>query len=148
MLELKSLAKDLTKERPRSPRETLGGYVIAARALDICRAVLNNTQGPHELDTPLDREFFEFTRLDPSKFKEIVATGATDAEVADWIGRNARPRIRVAIIRWNNQMREMRLSELPVAVQEFMEDYVAEHLPHRRPVYCWFDVYDLEEERI
>ncbi len=28
---LKLLAKDLTQSHPRSPRETLGGYVIAAR---------------------------------------------------------------------------------------------------------------------
>ena len=28
------LAKDLTKDYPRSPRETLCGYVIAARTLD------------------------------------------------------------------------------------------------------------------
>ena len=28
---LKLLARDLTKDFPRSPRETLGGYVIAAR---------------------------------------------------------------------------------------------------------------------
>jgi hypothetical protein len=31
-------AKDLTKEYPRSPRETLGGYVLAARVLDKCRS--------------------------------------------------------------------------------------------------------------
>lgn len=36
---LKLLAKDLTKDDPRSPRETLAGYVIAARTLDKCRAV-------------------------------------------------------------------------------------------------------------
>jgi len=28
---LKLIAKDLTKDYPRSPRETLAGYVIAAR---------------------------------------------------------------------------------------------------------------------
>ena len=39
----KLLAKDLTRTFPRSPRETLGGYVIAGRALDKCRAVLAET---------------------------------------------------------------------------------------------------------
>jgi hypothetical protein len=37
-------AKDLTKEYPRSPRDTLAGYVIAARMLDKCRAVLAGTK--------------------------------------------------------------------------------------------------------
>ena len=37
---LKLLALDLTKPKifPRSPRETLGGYVLAGRTLDKCRA--------------------------------------------------------------------------------------------------------------
>ena len=42
---LKSLAKDLNKDYPRSPREMLAGYVIAARILDKCRAVLAGTAG-------------------------------------------------------------------------------------------------------
>jgi hypothetical protein len=37
--DLKLLAGDLTKKFPRSPRETLAGYVIAARTVDKCRAV-------------------------------------------------------------------------------------------------------------
>ena len=40
---LKLLAMDLTREYPRSPRETLAGYVIAMRMLDKCRAVINGT---------------------------------------------------------------------------------------------------------
>ena len=40
---LNTLAKDLMKEYPRSPHETLGGYVIAARMLDKCRALVNGT---------------------------------------------------------------------------------------------------------
>lgn len=38
--QVKLLARDLRngKEFPRSPRETLGGYVLADRALDKCRA--------------------------------------------------------------------------------------------------------------
>jgi hypothetical protein len=44
---VKLLACDLRhgKEFPRSPRATLGGYVLAARALDKCRAVLVDWQG-------------------------------------------------------------------------------------------------------
>jgi len=45
-------------------------------------------------------------------------------------------------------MRELRVSELPEANQEFLEDYIRQYVPRNRPVYCWFDVYDLEEGRI
>jgi len=44
---LKLIAKDLTKDYPRSPRETLAGYVIAARMLDKCRAVIAGTAGEY-----------------------------------------------------------------------------------------------------
>ncbi len=47
-------AKDLTKEYPRSPRETLAGYVIAARMLDKCRAAISGTLGEYHFDCPLD----------------------------------------------------------------------------------------------
>jgi hypothetical protein len=69
------LARDLRdgKQYPRSPRETLGGYVLAARAVDKCRAVL---------------------------------------------------------VGWH------------------MEEYIARFVPRNRPVYRWFDLYDLEEERL
>ena len=78
----------------------------------------------------------------------VVATGATDAEMAQWITQNATPRPPLEIIKWNNRMREMRLSELPEKAQEYMEEYIPKFVPRNRPVYCWFDVYDLEEERI
>ena len=37
---VKRYAQDLRKNYPRSPREKLGGYVIAARSVDKCRAFL------------------------------------------------------------------------------------------------------------
>jgi hypothetical protein len=142
------LAKDLTKEYPRSPRETLGGYLLAARLLDKCRALLNGTEGEYHYDCPLDRRFFEFTGIDSNQLKEFVATGATDAEVAAWITRHAKARPRVEIVKWNNQLRDMRVSELPEETQEFFEDYIPKFVPKNRPIYSWLDIFDLEEERM
>src|ERR1041384_261348 len=78
----------------------------------------------------------------------VLAAGATDDEVAEWIGEHAKKRPRTEIIAWNNQQRDLRLSELPAETQEYMEDYIAKFVPRNRPVYRWFDVYDLEEERL
>ena len=97
---------------------------------------------------PLDQTFLKFSGIDADRFKEFVATGATDAEVADWIGRQTQARPRIEIIKWNNQMREMRLSQLSDESMEYMEDYIPRFVPRNRPIYYWFDVYDLEEERI
>ncbi|MDB6019327.1 MAG: hypothetical protein JWR19_3816 [Pedosphaera sp.] len=145
---LKLLAKDLTKQFPRSPREKLAGYVLAARCIDKCRAVLNGTQGEYHYDCPLDRRFLQFAGVNAEELKAFVATGATDDEIAHWIGEHAKKRPGVEVIQWNNQQRDTRLSDLPAEVQEYMEGYIEQYVPRNRPVYHWFDVFDLEEERI
>jgi hypothetical protein len=145
---VKSLARDLSREFPRSPRETLGGYVLAARCLDKCRAVLAGTAGEYHYNCGLDQMWLKFAQVDPAKFQEFVATGASDEAVSDWIVRHARKRPRSQVVKWNNKMRDLRLSDLPVRIQMIMEDYIPQFLPKNRPVYHWFDVYDIEEGRI
>jgi Domain of unknown function (DUF5069) len=44
---LQTLARDLRKTPPRSPREPLGGFVIAARMLDKARADLLGINGEY-----------------------------------------------------------------------------------------------------
>jgi hypothetical protein len=146
---LKSLAPDLTNGAfPRSPRQTLGGYVVAARTLDKCRAVLTGTNGEYHFDCPLDNFFLSFVGITAADFKDFVATGADDEAVAAWIEKNATPHERREIIQWNNDMRCKRISEMPIELQEFLEGYIPEFIPEGKIVYYWFDVYDIEEGRI
>jgi hypothetical protein len=147
---VKNLAKDLTKDFPRSPRETLADYVIAGRTLDKCRATLAGTAGEYHFDCPLDNFFFSFTEISGDNFKDFVGTGATDEEVAQWIEQKAKQRPRIEIIKWNNEWRYKRLSEMPDGIQEFMEDYVPKFVPARlrHHVDYFFDIYDAEEKRI
>ena len=145
---LKLLARDLTKEFPRSPRETLAGYVIAARAVDKCRAVLTETAGDYHSGCPVDQMWLDFAGIPYDRFRGFVATGATDAEIAAWVQETAKARPRIEIIRWNNDLRGKRLGELPDGLQEYLEDYIPKFVPRNRPVYVFFDVYDLEEQRI
>src|SRR6266478_1587590 len=106
---VKKLAKDLSKDIPRSPRETLAGCVIAARILDKCRATLAGTPGEYHFDCPLDNFFFSFAQIFANDFKNFVATGASDEEVATFIERKAKKRPRIEIIKWNNDWRYKRL---------------------------------------
>jgi len=147
---VKLLTRDLRdgREYPRSPRETLGGYVLAARALDKCRAVLAGCEGEYHSDCPLDQRWLKFAEIDYKAFRSFVATGATDDEVAAWIGEHAKKRPRAEIIIWNNRERDLRLSDLPAPTQEYMEDYIKQFVPRNRVVYHWLDVFDLEEERL
>ncbi len=122
--------------------------MIAARALDKCRATLANSNGEYHFNCPLDNIFFDFAGISGEDFKSFVATGATDGEVEEWIAQHAKKRERIEIVRWNNEWRGKRMAELPDGMQEYMEDYIPKFIPKNRPVYVFFDVYDLEEQRI
>src|SRR3954466_14767768 len=102
---LQMLARDLRKTPPRSPRQKLGGFVIAARMADKARADLLGTNGEYNFyPCGLGAYFWKFTGLDAAKFKECLATGADDEEVANWIRENTTQKDRKAIIKWNNEM--------------------------------------------
>ena len=77
---VKLLARDLRdgKEWPRSPRALLAGYVLAARAVDKCRAVLVGWGGEFHSNCPVDQIWLKFTEIDYNAFKSFLATGATD----------------------------------------------------------------------
>lgn len=147
---VRALALDLRTAYPRSPREMLAGYVLAARIVDKARAAVLDQLGEYHYGQPqsLDTVFFEFTGLSPEALQAFVATGADDTKVAQWIESHAQPHTRIEIIKWNNWLRDLRLSEAPDYAQEYMEDYIPRHLPKHRPVYVWFDIYDLEEGRL
>lgn len=145
---LSQLALDLNTEAPRSPRRSLGGFVVAGRTLDKCRSVLAGTAGEYHYDCPLDNLFLTFAGITADEFKEKVATGADDDEMAAWIEERTSHLAKIEIIKWNNDLRYKRISEMPDNLQEFLEGYISEFLPAEKVVYYWFDVYDIEEGRI
>jgi hypothetical protein len=147
---VQKLAKNLLEEFPRSPRETIAGYVIVARTLDKCRATIAGTAGEYHFDCPLDNFFFSFAEISGSEFKAFVATGASDEDVAKWVEEHAKKRPPIEIIKWNNDWRYKRISEMPDGIQEFMEGYIPQFVPLnlRHQVDYFFDIYDVEEKRI
>jgi len=146
---VKKLAPDLTKGFPASPHAMLAGYIIAKRALDKCRATLAGTAGEYHFDCPLDKIFFDYAGMKGAAFRKFVATGADDAAVAKWIEKHAKKRPRIKIIRWNNEWRYKRISEMPDRIQEFMEDYIPKNVPPGviHHIRYFFDIFDAEEKR-
>ena len=146
---VKGLAKDLRKGYPRSPREKLGGYVIAARCVDKCRAFLLGINGEYNYwPCSLASQWFSFTGITPEQLKDVVSTGAADEEIATWIISTSKIKNADDILKWNNAMRDMRLSDLSLQGQQYLEEYIPQFVPNHRPVYVWFDVFDLEEKRL
>lgn len=148
--QVKRLARDMrdSKDFPRSPRETLGGYVLAARALDKCRADLVGWEGDYHSNCPLDQTWRKFAETDYKAFRLFVATGATDDAVAAWIGEHAKIRSRADIVVWNNRQRDQCLNDLSPELQEYLEDDMMSAIPPNHVVYRFFDIYDIEEKRL
>lgn len=149
MPKLQSLAHDLRKQPPRSPHDKLGGYVIAARTLDKCRAFLVGMNGEYNFQPcGLSAFLWEFTGITPDQFKDFVATGASDDEVGNWLKSKSKVKEPIAVIRWNNELKCKRISELPDRYQEYYETYVPQFCPQPNKVRFFFDVYDAEEGRL
>jgi hypothetical protein len=148
--QLEKLALDLTRDYPRSPKTLFAGYVIAARVLDKCRATLVGTHGEYVYNFGIDRVFFEFTGIDSDKFKDYVATGATDDEVAAWIKSKAKPHSPGEIASWNFTLKCRRISELPPDRQAWVQDYLLANVPPevQEKVVFNFDLLDAEEGRM
>ena len=143
---VQQLARDLRKTPPRSPRERLGGFVIAARMLDKARADLLGINGEYNFyPCGLGAYFWRFTGLDAMKFKEFVAAGASDEEVDKWVRENATQKDAKAVIKWNNEMIGLRICDLPEQVQEYFETYIPQFCHPESKVKFFFDVYDVEE---
>ena len=146
---VKKLALDLTKHYPRSPHSMIGGYVLAGRALDKCRSDLTGQIGEYHYDCPLDNFFLGFAGIKGSDLREFVATGADDQAVGAWVEAHATKRPRIEIIKWNNDLRYKRVSELADGMQEFFEDYIPANVPKDviHHIRYFFDIFDAEEKR-
>ncbi len=146
---LRPLAKDLRKKPPRSPRAKLGGYVIAARSLDKCRASLLDVNGEyHYHPCSLAAHLWEFTGIGHEEFRAFVGTGVSDDQVADWLRAHSRVQDPGEIIAWNNRMRDKRISELSPEAQAYLEDYIPQQVRNPMQVKVFFDVFDAEEGRL
>ncbi len=136
------LPTDLTKRPPRSPRVRLGGFVTLPRILDKCRATLAATNGEYNYNCPLDRHFFDFTGLDANAFKTKAGTGASDAEMLDWVLANTK--LHPAQIRaWSEWMTERTPSD--VDGREFFHEVHRRIAPTRADVATWFDLLDVDD---
>ena len=77
-----------------------------------------------------------------------MSTGASDVEIAKWIVCHSQVKNADDVLKWNNKLRDMRLSEMNLEAQQYLEVYIPKVVPKHRPVYVWIDVYDLEGKRL
>ncbi len=107
MADISTLAKDLTKEAPRSAKEALGGYKILARMIDKCRATINGSNGEYTYDCPVDKRLVSFKGFDSEAFKAFAAEGHTDEEILAWVNEQGMPKTQEEIDAWSQTVDPM-----------------------------------------
>ncbi len=106
-------AKDLTKEPPRSLCERIGGYAVLARMADKGRATLSGTAGEYHFNCPLDNMLFSFKGVQAEDVKNLLASGATDEQIAAWFDENGIPKTADEIKAWSDSVEAIRPYENP-----------------------------------
>ena len=138
-----NLAKDLTKEPPRSPRTRLGGYVILARTTDKCRAFLAGNMGEYHYDCPLDNMLFGFKGVTGDDFKTQVESGASDQDLAAWIDSHGEPKTPEEIKVWAGGLEAMNPYNNPERREWFSAQTTALGLdPAKTTLFDWLDADD------
>jgi hypothetical protein len=138
-----NLAKDLSKEPPRSPRVRIGGYVILARTTDKCRALLAGTIGDYHFDCPLDNMLFGFKGVTGDDFKAKVQAGASDEELAEWIDSHGVAKTPEEVKEWSDGMVALMPYNNPERREWFAEQTSPLGLdPAKTSLFDWLDADD------
>ena len=135
--------KDLTKEAPRSPKQRLGNYVILARTIDKCRALLWGNIGEYHFDCPLDNYLFGFKGVKGDDFKRQLESGADDNAMVRWLNGHGTAKTPEEIQQWSDTMDRARPYDDPERREWFAEQCKPLGLdPARTTLFDWLEADD------
>jgi hypothetical protein len=137
------LARNLTKQAPRSPRERIAGFAVASRAIDKCRASLDGTLGDYHYDCPLDNLLFTFKGITGDQFKTAVQAAKNDEEVGVWLLANGTMKTPAQIKAWSEEMETASPMKNPEKRSRFIEHCHQLGLnPHMNTTFDWLEADD------
>ncbi len=93
----------------RSPRESLGGYILLPRLIDkvrlLAKGQLSQTYAANALKAglTLDGRFLTFPGLNAEAVRRVILSRRTDDEVLAWVQEHARPTTAVESARGSNR---------------------------------------------
>ena len=137
---------DLTKQPPRSGRETFAGVMMAPRTTDKCRAHLQGALGAYIYDCGLDRRLFSFLGSNADEFAGVVRDAADDRDVEAFVRQKVAGKSPEEVEAWNRQF----LGYEPDLSRPAYQDAVAavqRRAPGRTDLTLWVDLIDVEEGR-
>jgi hypothetical protein len=116
---------DLRIRPPRSPRASLGPFIILPRCLDKCRAQLAGMAGEYVFDSMLDRFLFAFKGVTGDEFTTKVASGYSDSEMLGWLRSAGLPRTEAEILGWAAEVLRYSLAYDPTGILHATPERVA-----------------------
>jgi hypothetical protein len=134
---------DLTKQPPHSPRKRLGGFVIAMRAVDKCRASLAGTLGAYHFDSRLDRFLFDFKGITVGQFQDAVQEAENYEGVGEWLRTHGTEKTTTEIKAWSDEMEASSPMKNPERREQFIEN--CHHVglnPEMNTAFDWLEADD------
>ena len=96
--------RDLSQEAPHSPRYRIGGFVIAARTVDKCKATMAGAEGDYHFDCPMDNLLFQFKGITGPQFKAVVREAESYEEVGEWLNAHGTKKTPREIKEWSDDL--------------------------------------------
>jgi hypothetical protein len=135
--------RDLTKQAPHSPRERIGGFAIASRTVDKCRASLAGTLGEYHYDCPLDNALFSFKGINGEQFKAAVRVAKTYEEIGRWLQSNGTRKTPAEIKAWSDGVEAESMMNDPEKRAYFIENCTKLGLnPETSTTFDWLEADD------
>jgi len=135
---------------PRSPRETMCGWMHLPRFIDKVRLHLAGKLHPDyqaNFGKGFDQLWLELAGVDAQQFIDLVRRSITDGEICDWVLKNVKKSDSVKA-----QQRERMLnypSKDDTAMQERLKLRKQQSgISHRDEIQCFVDYIDADEKRI
>ena len=134
---------DLSEQAPHSPRERLGGFAIACRAVDKCRASMAGTLGDYHYDCPLDKQLFSFKGITGDQFTAAVKAAKNYDEVGTWLLNHGTEKTPPEIEDWSDDQEGNSLMKNPEKRAYFIEDCHRLGLdPNKTTTFDWLEADD------
>src|SRR5882724_588248 len=135
---------------PRSPRETMCGWMHLPRYIDKLRlhyAGKLHADYQGNLGKSFDGLWLEFAGVDGKQFTEVVRNSITDGEVCDWVFKNVKKPDSVKAEHRERMLNYPRKDD-PATQDRLKLRKAQSGISHRDDIQCFVDYIDADEKRI
>jgi hypothetical protein len=112
--------------------------------LDKGRATINGKNGEYHFNCPLDQRFLSFVGIDADQLKEQLAAGHGDADILEWIEKNAKHHHNPVEIKAWSDFAEQRVP-MDNESRGYFSEILSKAAPKREDIGTWFELLDLDD---